>query len=234
MPPDASLRLREDIAIEDPWSFVDWYDRNVAFGPTYYGDWPTPASPDEVSLSDLGWGVLLVGRPSGRAAHSLLCHGPVDISGVPTAPLHELDDHGCRQIVDAIYSIVELKGFASSLATKIIHPKRRASVPLLDNRAIYGTLLRADWAPGDNPRGGTVSSRDRIATALAAVRWAVALPDNRKVWETLEKSYPYRSRIELFDICWWTLVRAPTDCGPGHWHLADQDSPDVVVASDIG
>jgi hypothetical protein len=219
MPEDPVLTLREDIRIRRPAELVEWYDANVKYGPTYYGDLATSGKVDEVGIGDLGWGLLLAGRPSGRAAQSLVADGPVGIGDVPVRSLQKLKKAERRQIVDGIMRIIELEGFGSALATKILHPKRRRSVPVFDNQAICGALLDRGWAPGQGHRGATVKNRDRIAEALDAVYWAVSQEENAPAWKALKKAYPHRTRIELFDICWGSLFGGACVEVDGTWQV---------------
>lgn len=95
---------------------------------------------------------------------------------------------------------------SSSLATKILHPKRPATIPVLDNVAIYGTLLNSDWDPSKGlPRGHGTRDPGRIAAALDAVHQVVADPAHALAWQALQRAWPF-TRIELFDMIWWSYI----------------------------
>src|SRR5690554_2031906 len=68
---------------------------------------------------------------------------------VPKRPLHTLDDNELDQIVEHICSLMRLEGFRASLATKVLHPKRHQSVPVLDNSAFFGTWANPKWNVGE-------------------------------------------------------------------------------------
>ena len=214
-----TIIMRDDIRVVDPSSLIDWYHSGaVKQGPMYYCTWPVE-KPHLIEFGDLAWRVLLAGRPSPISAESLLERAPIDIKEVPTAPLHELDEGQQERVIDVIVEIASLRGFRSALASKILHPKRRASVPVLDNQAIYGALTDPHWRPGKAPRNSGTRRRTAIAEALHSVCAAVARNENVVGWGKLEAQYPGLERIELFDMCWWALVRGQCEDGPDGWRL---------------
>jgi hypothetical protein len=195
--------------ISDAQSLIDWYDGgNVIYGPSYYAyELQTPR--DRVHLEDLALGVLLNGRPQARAALSLvrLTDDQRDISDVPETPLHLTAPDERTRILAAIMRLVGLSGIGSSLATKILHRKRPATIPILDNQAIYATLMSSDWRPGEHVRATTVASRERIEQALEKVYAVVSDPRNSDAFSLLEQQNPSLTRIEIFDKVWWAYIR---------------------------
>jgi hypothetical protein len=193
--------------LEDADTLLEQYRQQVRRGPTYYGC-RSNTDPERVTVEDLGLAVLLEGRPSSRAAQTLV-EAPVDLSGVVPDPLHETTAADRAAVVDAVMELVGSSGsgFASSLATKVLHKKRPATIPVLDNSAIYATLCSDTWERGQVPRGQSVRARSRIADALERVHGVVSDPANRASWETLERAWPSYTRIELFDMAWWAYVR---------------------------
>ncbi len=206
------------LAVEVPAELVSWYlgaagTVNVKYGPTYYQT--TSTTPEDiVSLEDLGFAVLFVGRPSSLAARSLATTR-VDIGTVPHKPLHMLDDDGRKAVVDAVMDIVGLDGFGSALATKVLHKKRPATVPVLDNKAIFGTYLDDTWIPGQSTwpkRSVTVRGQTQIADAVNKVARDLAHSPNAGAWTQLEREFSQFTRVELFDMVWWATARgANTD-----------------------
>ena len=193
--------------LDDVQTLLDEYQRRVAHGPSYYA-YQATTNPDRVTVEDLGLAVLFEGQPRSRAAKTLV-DAPLDISKVPSAPLHETSTASRTVVVDAIMELVGRRGsgFASSLASKVLHKKRPATVPVLDNAAIYATLCSDTWERGTVPRGTTVRNRKRVADALNRVHAVVSDPANAAAWETLEQTWPTLTRIELFDMAWWAYVR---------------------------
>jgi len=190
-------------------SRVQYYDAQVRNGPSYYRYVPvTPA--DELSLEDLALCVLLEGQPSSGAARELaeLAAADRDLSGVPTTELHLTSDVERGRIIDTVMRVVQLKGFASSLATKLLHKKRPRTIPILDNEAIYGTMLSGTWRAGDRPtRGGSVTARSRIEEALGRIFEVVADEQNAATFRALEAEHSGLSRIQILDKAWWGFVR---------------------------
>jgi len=199
--------------IDDARALVDWYDEEVRFGPAYYAAAP-PARPDVVGLEDLGYAVLFAGRPGPLAAMSLSKH-PVDVSSLPDQPLAVLGPEAVQQITAGVLSLVDLPGFGSSLATKVLHKKRPATIPVLDNKAIFQTYMNPSWGVGRDPwpRGSlVVRSGDQITAALHAIAHDVSAPENTVTWTSLEEAFPSLTRVELFDKVWW--ARAHRDGRP--------------------
>lgn len=190
-------------------SRIEYYDAQVRNGPTYYRYVPvTPA--DELSLEDLALCVLLEGRPSSRAARRLAELSAVDrdLSDVPSVELHLTTDEERGLIVEAIMRIVRLDGFASSLSTKLLHKKRPRTIPVLDNQAIYATMLSTTWHGASGlPRGSSVRARSKIANGLDQVYRVVADERNAPTFKALENAYSDLSRIQILDKVWWGFIR---------------------------
>ncbi|MEN9646172.1 MAG: hypothetical protein RL238_2841 [Actinomycetota bacterium] len=209
----SAIHIRADIVIDRPTVLLNWYSENVRRGPDYYFRVSPLLDSDAIEFGDLAWAVLLEGRPSSAAAQSLLRRTPIALDAVPKEPLATLNQERRALIVDAIESLLWLDGFASSLATKVLHVRRRASVPVLDNQAIFGTFMRPDWVLGNRPRSGSVRDRLSISRALEAIHGSLTDERSDRGWELLQRE-AHRDRslgvtqIELFDICWWALVRA--------------------------
>ena len=195
--------------ISEPVKLIEWYDGQVLRGPTYFAYSPKTPS-DTLLLEDLGVAVLLEGRPQSRAAMelALLSDDQRDLRAVPRTALH-LSTPGDREaILQAILKLVALPGFASSLATKILHKKRPAAVPILDNRAIYGSLMSETWKPGMDPKANSVRFGPSIGRALETIYSIVADPRNEPAFVDLEEHFSNLSRIQLFDKIWWAFIRS--------------------------
>jgi hypothetical protein len=211
------IRLRFDVVAREPGPLIRWYSDNVRFGPAYYRSRNvTVGARDQVEFGDLAWAVLLAGQPRGGAALSLLTaaeqHDEVlDLESVPERPLHELDAGERDRVVDAVAGLAQLRGFRSALASKTIHPKRRHSVPVLDNTAIFGSLAKSSWRLGDSVAARATRDRRAILTGLDRIHAAVADAESQTGWAELERIWTPLTRIELFDICWWAVLHGCRD-----------------------
>jgi hypothetical protein len=202
------ILFTDEVCARRPNDFVRWYLDNVKRGPDYYEPREPETDRDKLLLGDLAWAVLLEGRPSSTAAQSLLKIVPFDISGIPTASLELLDSHDLEAIAAVIRKVIDgTSGIKASIATKMLHPKRRATVPVCDNDAIFGSFLQPGWRPGDTATG----RKDTVLAALEAIHHCLTRPENRSAWDCLQKAYPRYQLVELFDMTWWTVLRKGTD-----------------------
>lgn len=207
------IRLRHDVVATDPHALIGWYqDRaNVRRGPDYYELRLQSGDPGRVEFGDLAWAVLLEGQPRSGAAQSLLQavvrNDPcTDIGDIPDEALHRLDGAQRERIVDAVERIIHLDGFRAALATKTLHPKRRHSIPVLDNKAIFGTLANPSWRFGDRQRPISATKGAAIRAGLNKIHAVVSDPDAEDAWQEIEDRWRPRTRIELFDMCWWAAL----------------------------
>ena len=215
------IRLRRDVVAIEPDALLSWYqDRaNVRRGPDYYELRLTSGDQERVEFGDLAWAVLLEGRPRSSAAQSLLqavvTNNPCTYIGdTPDQPLHELDEARRERIIGAVVQIITLSGFRAALATKTLHPKLRHSIPVLDNKAIFGTLANLPWRFGDPQRPNSATTSAIIRTGLDSIYAAVAARDAADAWLDLESRWQPRTRIELFDICWWAALHRDNSIAP--------------------
>ena len=94
----------------------------------------------------------------------------------------------------------------ASLATKTLHKKRPALIPVLDNQAIFGAYMNPLW-PEKRSLADSVKAVPRIKEALDWITEDLTRPENESVWPQLQAIEPTRSRIELFDMIWWMYFR---------------------------
>jgi hypothetical protein len=94
----------------------------------------------------------------------------------------------------------------ASLATKTLHKKRPALIPVLDNRAIFGAYMYPLW-PEQPSLAETIKAPARIKEALDWIATGLARAENAATWTALEQLQPTRTRIELFDMIWWGYFR---------------------------
>lgn len=187
-------------------------------GPDYYAPPQPPretGEADTVGFADLPWAVLLAGQPQAEAAQSLLRKGPIDVSAIPTKrPLEAMDDDELDTIASTVWKLQKLHYVGVALAVKLLHPKRPAAVPVIDNQNFFGSYANSRWQPPKSAPSIFPRSRHQVVDALHAVRRVVADDGNERAWQQLQGwiSLDGRgplSRIELFDMIWWTLRHRP-------------------------
>jgi hypothetical protein len=211
-----TLNFDHGITVEQPDVLVRWYNGtrnggkpNVRHGPAFYSTSVVTGVPNSVSFPDLVWATLLDGQPRGDAALHLLNLGRVSLTNVATAPLHSVSPVVDISGIAAVLSSLCGPGVGCSIVSKMAHRKRRATIPVMDNGAIFGSFDNASWLPWDTPRRvGTVKQAIRIEKALLAIHKVVALPANDPDWLLLETSWPNLTRVQLFDQCWWAMLWA--------------------------
>ena len=184
------IQMTTAVVAVDPARLVSWYlgPSGPRGGKRYYqrADVST-GKVNQVSLPDLGWAVLIAGRPTYQAAARLI-DAPIDIAPIPKRPLHAMSNNELAKIASCIGAFMkrtngEATYMAVSLATKLIHPKRRKSVPVLDNETIYRRFMVPGWRPGQ-PGSGHLPRASDVQRCLAEIRKCVAdaanasLPDS--------------------------------------------------------
>jgi hypothetical protein len=195
-------------------------------GPDYYAAAASGcrSAASSLEFGDLAWAVLLAGQPKPIAAQALLAACPIDISRLPPdVPLHNLDaDDSVLEVVgDIIMSLREFAGIDTAVATKVLHPLRPQLVPVIDRQSFFGTYFFNGFRLGDNAAKRHARHRGDVDAALKAIHRLVSTGDNAAAWDLLEGWMapdgrgPF-TRIQLFDMLWWTM-----------WHL-----PDVCTWSD--
>ena len=100
-------------------------------------------------------------------------------------------------------------GFATALATKVLHAKRRASVPVIEGATIQTRFMDPTWHPTriDRPKARHAVTDDAVAAVVKAIYRCVSDPRNQAAWLLLESEFSDFTRIELFDMAWWAVVR---------------------------
>ncbi len=167
-----------------------------------------PSTPADVLVpEDLAVTILINSRVGPSAFQAVQHRGhELDFASLPAVPLEESSDTDRDRIAEIIAQMAEWPGFAASVATKVLHKKRPATVPILDNQAIFGAYMNADW-PNRRSAADSVYGRNRIREALEWIRTDLTAPLNRDAWAELQQLEPARTRIELFDMVWWMYFR---------------------------
>lgn len=183
-----------------------WRARERDLGELYLEHKPiTPA--DCMLVEDLAVTMLLNSRVAARAATSAFRRGgTVDLGSLPGKALDDTTDGERQSVARVIASVASWPGFGASLATKTLHKKRPALIPVLDNQAIFGAYMNPQW-PGRPSSTDTVKEEPKIKQALDWISDDLVRPENASAWAHLQAAVPERSRIELFDMIWWMYFR---------------------------
>lgn len=180
----------------------DWREKEADAGQLYLEHEPvTP--PDRVVLEDLAVTMLVNSRADIRPAVGFFRNcSALDLSGLPEKPLGETTEAERQIVADIIGVMTGWPGVGASIATKTLHKKRPALVPILDNMAIFGAYMNPAW-PEHRAKEDTIKAVPRIKEALDWIAVDVSRPENEPVWTTLEAMEPDRTRVDLFDMVWW-------------------------------
>jgi hypothetical protein len=130
----------------------------------------------------------------------------VDLAALPDKPLEKTTSDEREQVAQTIGTMTRWPWVGASLATKTLHKKRPALIPILDNQAIFEAYMDPRW-PQRRTYGETIKAPARIKEALDWIAADITRPENEPVWPRLHAIEPERSRIELFDMVWWIHFR---------------------------
>jgi hypothetical protein len=171
-----------------------------------YLDYQAGTPRDKVVSEDLTL-TLMVGSVGWRAFRSVKERGgEIELGELPQKALEETSAEDRRQVAAQIGQLVQLRGFTVTLATRVLHKKRPALIPILDERAIFGAYLNPRW-PQEAASGERVKSEGVIAKALDWMAFDLRRAENVGVWDALQAIAPERSRIQLWDGVWWMYFR---------------------------
>ena len=182
----------------------DWRVKERDWGQLYLAYEPSTPM-DRVLVEDLAVTMLVNSRVTAQAAMSLHANGAsLDLSALPDKALEETSDEERFLVATLIGTMTNPPwvGFGASVATKTLHKKRPALIPILDNRAIFGAYMNSAW-PEKPSLDVTIKAVPRIKEALDWIAIDVSRSENESVWAHLQAVEPDRSRIELFDMVWW-------------------------------
>jgi len=183
----------------------DWREKEQDFGQLYLEHQPvTPF--DRVLVEDLAATMLINSRVAAPAATSVYRNGAADLRSLPEKALEGTTDEERQLVADVIGTMTSWPWVGASLATKTLHKKRPALIPILDNQAIFGAYMNPLW-PEKPSLTDTVKAVPRIKEALDWIAHDLTRPENESVWPELHAIEPERSRIELFDMIWWMYFR---------------------------
>ena len=194
-----------DRTLENVEALVDAYRTDDGLR---YLDYQPLTPPDRMVPEDLAVTILINSRVAGTAFKAVQDHGhEVALKSLPVCALEDTEEAQRQAVCDVICTVVAWPGFAASVATKVLHKKRPALIPILDNEAIFGAYMSPAW-PEQRASMESIYSPSRIREALDWIRFDLTRPENEDVWPALSRSHPSRTRIELFDMAWWMHFRS--------------------------
>ena len=174
-------------------------------GALYY-DMPL-VMPDVVRPEDLGVTLLMNSRADGRAFQTLCREqSAIDLSQLPGVSLEETNPDQRRQVAGLVAQIAAWRGFGASLATKLLHKKRPALIPIPDNQAVFGAYMNPRW-PAEPSRRETIKAVAPICEALDWIAEDLANDANRECWLQLQAVRRNWTRVEIWDAVWWAYFR---------------------------
>ena len=180
----------------------EWHDKERDWGQLYLEY--SPATPrDVLVVEDLALTMLMNSRVASAAARSVYRYGAtLRLESLPEKELADTTDEERQGVADVIGAMAGWPGFGASTATKTLHKKRPALIPVLDNMAIFGGYMNPRW-PETPALEETVKAVPRIKEALDWITFDLTRPENTIAWARLEEADRERSRLELFDMIWW-------------------------------
>jgi hypothetical protein len=184
----------------------EWRIKEQDAGQLYLEHEPSTPS-DQVLLEDLAATMLINSRVALQAATSVYRNGStLDLRRLPDKALEETNETERQLVADVIGTMTSWPWVGASLATKTLHKKRPALIPVLDNQAIFGAYMNPLW-PEKRSLADTIKAVSRIKEALDWIFTDLTRPENQPAWTQLHAIETGRARIELFDMVWWIHFR---------------------------
>jgi len=202
---------RFDRTLIDPDILLDAYRTDDGLR---YLDYRPVANTNVLVPDDLAVTILINSRVGPSAFKSVQDRGDeLDLAQLPSTPLEESTPQLRDLLAQTIAVVASWPGFAASVATKVLHKKRSALIPILDNEAIFGAYMNPQW-PETKASQDSVYSFSRIREAVEWVYVDLTRSENASAWEALTAQAPERSRIEVFDMIWWMHFRTLQPVAP--------------------
>ena len=125
--------------------------------------------------------MLINSRVAARAATSVCRNGPtLDLGSLPDKALEETTDAERQAVAEVIGAVASWPWLGASTASKTLHKKRPALIPILDNMAIFGAYMNPLW-PKRPALAETVKAVPRIKQALDWIATDVTRSENESV-----------------------------------------------------
>jgi hypothetical protein len=168
----------------------------------------SPLTPsDRLVPEDLAVTILINSRVGPAAFKSVQDRAhEASLDNLARWSLEESDDADRAGLAELIAQIASWPGFASSVATKILHKKRPDLIPILDNQAIFGAYMNPK-RPEHRSSMESVYAVTQIKEALDWIWSDLTRQENIEVWPRLKNRAPRRSLVEIFDMIWWMHLR---------------------------
>ena len=131
----------------------------------------------------------------------------LDLSALPDKPLEQTSADERAELSSFLAEVANWPYFGASVATKLLHKKRSALIPILDNQAIFGAYMNPAW-PAEHSLADTVKSASRIREALDQIAFDLTRSENLEAWSELGALEADRTAIEVFDMIWWMYFRS--------------------------
>jgi hypothetical protein len=164
-----------DRIIKDAELYLTQYRNDTGY---LYQNYQMITSPDRVVPEGLVVTLLMNSQVGWMAFQTLYEQGQmIDLSHLPNKPLEQTSREERNQVASVIARMAQLPGFASSVATKVLHKKRPYLIPVLDNQAIYGAYMYKLW-PQKPAR--TDSIKDQT-TICAALDWITTISTDQRI-----------------------------------------------------
>lgn len=172
-----------------------------------YLDYEPATSSDALVPDDLAVTILINSRVKGSAFKSIQDFGAsLPLASVPRTPLEDSTPALRQQVAELTAELASWSGFAASVATKILHKKRPATIPILDNQAIFGAYMNPSW-PQEPARQDSIYAVSRIREGIDWIHADLTAEANTATWAHLHRLASSRTRVELFDMVWWSYFR---------------------------
>jgi hypothetical protein len=202
--------------VPDAENLLDRYLKDGALkdGGLRYLEYQPATSRDKLVPEDLAVTVLVSSRFDWRAFASVQDCGPkLDLSVLSNKALEHTTELERQSLADLIAKIASWPGLAASVTTKVLHKKRPALIPILDNQSIFGAYMNSKW-PQQRARTDSIYAASTIRNALDWIAADLTAPDNAEVWARLQSSQPDRSLVQIFDMVWWAYFRTQEPVKP--------------------
>ena len=172
-----------------------------------YLEYSPTSSSDQLVPEDLAVTLLVNSRASGKCFKSIQQNtASLDLGQLPRKGLEATTATERKVVASVIAQVASWPGFATSTATKVLHKKRPALIPILDNQAIFGAYMNRMW-PECKSSQDSVKDQHRIEEALDWISTDLSRRENQTAWLELQAIEPGRSLIQLFDSIWWMYFR---------------------------
>jgi Family of unknown function (DUF6308) len=196
-----------DRRVSDVEGLVREYNEKEKDWGVLYLDYEPVTPKDKLLVEDLAVTMLINSRVSARAATAVCANGAkLNLGLLPNKALEQTTPDERQVVAEVIATMASWPWLGASIATKTLHKKQPALVPVLDNQAIFGAYMNPKW-PEQRSLAETIKAVARIREALDWIAVDLTRKENALTWAQLEVMESRRSRIDLFDMVWWINFR---------------------------